>query len=126
MTRQPHNAQVLNHLGVVFSGREKWDEARAYFERGLAANPNDPEVYCNLGKALRSQGKDAEALRVYQQALALDPDNAEVRFLVEALRGTSPLTRVPADHVTTQFDSYAETFDCGPSSNGSVIAVPNC
>ncbi len=108
---QPDNAQAHNHLGVVYSAQEKWDEALSCWERSLAYNPNDSRTLRNRGKAFMAQGKDADALRSYQQALALNPNDSEVQFLVEALRGTSPLTRVPADYVTSQFDSYADSFD---------------
>jgi predicted TPR repeat methyltransferase len=108
---RPDNARALNNRGVACAALHNWDEAVASFQHSLACNANDPETHRNLGNALRAQGKEAEALRCYQQVLAFRPDDTEVRLVIEALHGTSPLSRVPADYVTTLFDRQAHDFD---------------
>src|SRR5262249_32695244 len=57
------------------------DEARACFERALAAQPDHPIALINLAEALRQQEQLDEARLRYEQMLALTPTD------LTALRG---------------------------------------
>jgi arylsulfatase A-like enzyme/Tfp pilus assembly protein PilF len=53
---------TLLAFGRLASARERWGEARGWFERALAADPNNPTVKLNLGIVALTEGRvdDAE------------------------------------------------------------------
>lgn len=65
-------------------------EAKAEFERCLAAQPDMPELHNNYGLLLKAQGKYDEALKHYTRARALRADYPDAEwneFFVRALTG---------------------------------------
>jgi tetratricopeptide (TPR) repeat protein len=46
-----------------------------YYDKALAADPNDVYALINKGYALSFLGQNLEAIRYYDKALAIDPNN---------------------------------------------------
>lgn len=59
--------------GVLELGTKNFDQAIAYFQAALKANPYHIKAYNNLGIALQKKGDFNNAIIAYQQALKLDP-----------------------------------------------------
>lgn len=64
----PDSPQGYNLLGTHLANRNKLDEARQIFERGLANIPNDPILLHNRGRLELSQGNEAGAMKSFQAA----------------------------------------------------------
>jgi len=69
----PHNAQLFNEWGIVYTLLGQPDEALARFKQSLALDPLFPETYLLVGNLHLNRGEFAEALAAFDQALALDP-----------------------------------------------------
>jgi protein O-GlcNAc transferase len=61
------------HLGVVFDGLGRREEALAAYERATALNPDFAEAHNNRGNALLALGRMQEAIAPFERALALNP-----------------------------------------------------
>ncbi|MDJ0908267.1 MAG: tetratricopeptide repeat protein [Woeseiaceae bacterium] len=66
-----------NDLGVFYelTLKQFGDATRAY-ERGIAADPEDPLLHANLGDARRKMGQLYEAAGAYRRALSYDPSQS--------------------------------------------------
>ena len=71
---QPHNADVLNFIGVIYFELRNFDSAILYFKKALQFNPKFADAYFNLGNAFKEIGKRDEAITCYQTALELNPN----------------------------------------------------
>jgi len=74
----PHSAEAFTTAALLAGIEGKYDEAIAFADRAIAANPNYADAYLRKGRALLEIGRAKEALRVYQQARALDPLSAVI------------------------------------------------
>jgi predicted TPR repeat methyltransferase len=108
---QPDFARAYNNLGAVYRKQEKWDDAIASLQKSVALAANDVAAQRNLANLYKDLGRHAEALPAYERVLELTPSDDEVRLVVEALRGDSTLTRVPAAFVASYYDALAEGFE---------------
>lgn len=61
------------NLGIVWGQLNEPGQARAAFDRALAANPLNVDAYNHLAALERREGHFAEAQKFYQQALAVWP-----------------------------------------------------
>ncbi|HEX8385884.1 MAG TPA: tetratricopeptide repeat protein, partial [Rubricoccaceae bacterium] len=66
----PGNSQALLNLGSAVWTEGRTDEARALFERSIAARPN-AEAFSNLGTIAYDEGRFAESVGAYRRSLAL-------------------------------------------------------
>ena len=72
------NAALYNTLGALFQGEDQLDEAAAWYEEGLKAEPgNTPSAY-NLARVRAAQGQVGQAVDLFDGILAREPDNAVV------------------------------------------------
>ena len=71
------DAAAEYNLGVVVDAQDRWDEARAHYERALAIDPYHVRAMNNLGVGLDRRGRSAEALQWFARAIAIDGDAAE-------------------------------------------------
>ncbi len=75
--------EEINDLGLLLTfGRlalshQRLDEARGWFERALAINPNDPAIKLNLGQIALAEGRLTEARTLLQESLAADLNSFE-------------------------------------------------
>ncbi len=87
--------EVHSNMGVICNELRRDDDARAHFERALAANPDYVPALYNLALLLEEFGERDDALGMFRRVLELDPQyhDALVR-IVHATRvddGGSPL-----------------------------------
>ena len=65
------------HLGVALGDAEQYDEAVAWLQQVLAAEPEQAEAYNSLGYCYSRLGQPAQAVAAFEQAIALQPDDAQ-------------------------------------------------
>ena len=95
--------EVFNNLGVVTARLGK-RPARAYFERTVQTDPNDPDYRFNLAVELYRGGDSQGAARELRAALALHTDGEAKTFLDAISAGTQPLPRVPLQRIKRNYD----------------------
>ena len=65
------------NLGTVLDRQNRWDEARAHYERALAIDPFNTSAMNNLAAGLDRRGQTAAALPLFERALAIAPESAD-------------------------------------------------
>ncbi len=73
----PGFAVAWRDLGWGHIDDNKWEEALAAFQKGLALRPGYPGLHIGLGTVYEKIGRSDEALAAFRQASALQPDLAE-------------------------------------------------
>jgi tetratricopeptide (TPR) repeat protein len=74
-------AAVLYHLhGISLYRLDRFEEARASYERSLEIQPNHPACYNSLGFLLQDMGRMQEALDAFEKAIQQSPDMAMARL----------------------------------------------
>jgi O-antigen ligase len=80
--RHPANPDVWNNLGVSamwmvqMAGQNKWQEAKAAFEKAVTLDPVFVDAWANLAKWNHLQGNFDEEKRLWKKVIELDPQNA--------------------------------------------------
>lgn len=74
----PLSALDIN-LGAAYFGRGKYEEARAWLEKGLAIDPEIQEGHWFLARVLKQKGLVPEALVEFKRVYALDSESPEGR-----------------------------------------------
>jgi tetratricopeptide (TPR) repeat protein len=85
-TRVKAQAQLHSNRGIALCELDRYADAVASFERGLALNPRYPEAWSNRGVALTKLRRFDEALASHDRALAIDPGYAEAHYNEAHLR----------------------------------------
>ena len=77
------NAVAMNSLAALCLSQKRWEEARGWFQRILAINPNNPEAYYSLGFIAWSEWYPADSQARQNAGMRLDDPgpiaNASVR-----------------------------------------------
>jgi tetratricopeptide (TPR) repeat protein len=73
-------SELAFHRGVAAYGEGRLTEARAEFEKVLAADPEDVAAHHYLGLIAQAQGTPALAVEHYRRALERAPDDLELRY----------------------------------------------
>jgi len=76
---RPHNAAVLNLLGVIRCQRGDFAGGISLLEQSIGIE-KARETYRNLGLALQIDGRLGDAVAAYRGACGLDPQNPEARL----------------------------------------------
>jgi len=79
-------AQLHSNRGIALCELDRYADAVASFERGLALNPRYPEAWSNRGVALTKLRRFDEALASHDRALAINPGYAEANYNEAHLR----------------------------------------
>ncbi|WP_020167237.1 MULTISPECIES: tetratricopeptide repeat protein [Methylotenera] len=74
----PHQANVLNNVGIILQQIKRNDDALTYFELALAIEPDHPPSLFNRGNVLRSLNRPQDAVHSYDQVLQTMPNHPEV------------------------------------------------
>jgi tetratricopeptide (TPR) repeat protein len=77
----PQDATVQAAVGEVFHRRKQHDQARMYYGRSLAVNPNQAAVHANLGAVYQALDNTPQAEAAFAKAMALDPNNTTYKQL---------------------------------------------
>ncbi len=72
---QPENFAANRYMGFIALSRKKYDDARAYFQKSLAAFPGNGVALYNLGLACDMAGDNESALRYYVKAVEAMPSD---------------------------------------------------
>jgi Tetratricopeptide repeat len=81
---------------------KNYDQAIAYYQAVVNANPNNAGAYQGLGNCYYFKGDQANALSNYQKALNLNPNNPQLSQFVQTLQAragapaSSPASNTPA------------------------------
>jgi tetratricopeptide (TPR) repeat protein len=100
--------EVVNNEGVAASRRGL--DATSFFQRAVAADPNDPDYQFNLAVALARKKEVTEALRALEQTIKLRPQDIEAQTFQATLRNPSAhtlSTSAPAG-VHSAFDASSD------------------
>jgi tetratricopeptide (TPR) repeat protein len=74
------------YLGLVYSEREMYDDAEAFYRKALALGPNLVEAYYELGRALWFGGKKGAALQAWRDGVAANKFNPWGKRCAEMLK----------------------------------------
>ncbi len=69
----PNSPRFNNMMGLELRAQNKNNEALAYFEKAVKANPNHVPALVNLGMEYSHFGRQQEAGAILEKALALEP-----------------------------------------------------
>jgi tetratricopeptide (TPR) repeat protein len=73
---EPHFAAAWNHLGTIAYKSQRFEDAAAYFRKGIDADPEAYEPIVNLGGVLINLGNLQEAWEYNVQAVLRRPNDA--------------------------------------------------
>jgi tetratricopeptide (TPR) repeat protein len=74
------------YLGLVYSEREMYEDAEAFYRKALALGPNLVEAYYELGRALWFEGKKGAALEAWRGGVAANKFNPWGKRCAEMLK----------------------------------------
>jgi Tfp pilus assembly protein PilF/TolB-like protein len=94
--------EVLNNLGVV-AARRGQKGARAYFEKTVQTDPNEPDYRFNLAVTLFHEGDTLGTARELRELLAIHPD-AEAKTFLDAVASGAQPARVPLERIKRNYD----------------------
>jgi cytochrome c-type biogenesis protein CcmH/NrfG len=76
----PNNADLLVQVGGIYHGAHLFNQAAAYYDRAVAAKPNDVAIRTKLAASLFRMGAVDNAIDQLNQALTHDPKDANSLF----------------------------------------------
>jgi adenylate cyclase len=71
--------------GVAFSAAQRYDEAKAEFDRAIALDPNAAETFYFYARSNFAQGKLERAAELFERASAADPEDYQSPCLLVAV-----------------------------------------
>ena len=83
------NAEAIYNQGVILWNAGKFEEAKAQFEKAIAANPNMADAHYQLAMANLNLGKMPEAVAAFEAYLKVAPDGphaGEAKNAIAALK----------------------------------------
>jgi predicted O-linked N-acetylglucosamine transferase (SPINDLY family) len=109
-----HDAYHL--LGIIYAGREKFDQAQIYFKEALRICPENPVYNSNYANSLQDSWKVEESFSYYRKAIQLNPDFVDAYFnLGNAYRKTQRFNEA--------LESYAKALQINPSYIKALINI---
>ena len=106
LAKDPANAAVLLHLGMLSLREKDPGQARVWFEKSLASQPDAPATLSALGLAQVSLHDEAGALESWTKALTLDAKQYDTLFNLAVLAGRLGKTE-EARHALQRFIAIA-------------------
>ena len=74
------STQDLISQGIELMATQRYDAAKAVFERAVAAEPTCFEAQMHFGNACESLGQHDEGIATFKRALILRPESGEARY----------------------------------------------
>jgi membrane associated rhomboid family serine protease/Flp pilus assembly protein TadD len=85
-------------LGAALQQAQRFDEATAEYERGLALDPNNPYLQVNLAGVYAYQKKTDKALELFKKAMPrVEPDASTSYLFATALKDAGRLTEAESN-----------------------------
>ncbi|MFZ0416176.1 MAG: tetratricopeptide repeat protein, partial [Candidatus Acidiferrales bacterium] len=78
--QEPHNAALLNKLGIAYEGGHNDGPAERSFKKAIKEDKTYASAYNNVGTVEYDRRKYSHAIDWYQKTLALRPDMAPVYY----------------------------------------------
>ena len=72
-----NDLSLLMTFGRLAAARERWDDARIWFERALLVDPNNVKAKLDLGLIAMTQGRLPDAQKYLEEAVAGNPRSME-------------------------------------------------
>jgi predicted TPR repeat methyltransferase len=76
LATDPHNADVLHLLSILYAQKKAFTKALEYMERALIANPNSASYHNSMGNIYKNLQELPKAINEYQEAMRLKADYA--------------------------------------------------
>jgi peptidoglycan/xylan/chitin deacetylase (PgdA/CDA1 family)/TolA-binding protein len=83
---KPNDPVLMNNLGFIYYAMGRNDDALAWFEKTLAADPKRKEVHGNIADLYLKLGRKDEAKSQYEQYLALYPASPKAEEIRKTLQ----------------------------------------
>ncbi len=92
LTERPDDVKAFSGAAVALMVLQRYEEALAYQEQVVAADPSDGQTRIELGfNYLNHQDRPSDAARVFEEAVALEPTAKNLTFLAQAQKGAGDL-----------------------------------
>ncbi|MFH1453101.1 MAG: tetratricopeptide repeat protein [Armatimonadota bacterium] len=72
--QDPNNHLALQHIGLIYEGREDYTKAVDYYKKSLEAKEDLSSTHFFLGNVYQKLGSYEDALNEYKTAIRLDPE----------------------------------------------------
>lgn len=96
---EPHNAVLLNKIGISLHQQVRLEEAKKYYERSIRANKKYGEAYNNLGTVFYAKKNYKKAIKYFRKGTELKPDAASIHSNL----GTAYFSRKMYDDALREF-----------------------
>ena len=80
MNQEYSLAQEYNHQGLVLYSKDKYEEAKTYFEKAIDTDPRYVESYINMAQVYIALDEYDDAKKFLNKALLVDKKNALIYF----------------------------------------------
>lgn len=94
----PGNAKLLNNIGHVLEGEDRFREALEYFLKATQVQPDDLGAFINVGRAYSSLGMTDEAEAYFRKAKDLLPTSGEATKDAKS-GGSATFARIAPSHL---------------------------
>lgn len=78
----PFNPRIHYELGNIYSGLNRWDEARTAIKKSLELEPAQPNAWVNLARVSQQAGDGLEYLQLFLKAVEVDPVDHELPGMI--------------------------------------------
>jgi tetratricopeptide (TPR) repeat protein len=75
LEKMPPSAIVCNALGLLHWNHLRFEQAEAYYRKGMSCKPSNFLPFYNFGRLESWRGKNREALKLFEAAIAVDPSS---------------------------------------------------
>lgn len=107
------------NLGNAYKVVQDYKKAVACYQEAILLKPDltlAHDALCQSTFQLEyrsTSGKSdfSETTAAYEQWLACEPDNSLAQFMLQAIKGDTPMMRAPDDVVRGMFDQFASSFE---------------
>jgi tetratricopeptide (TPR) repeat protein len=76
LAKDPHNAVLINKIGISELEMHRYREAKKSFEQSVRIDKNYANAYANLGVVYYQQTSYSKSIRYYDKAISLDKEEA--------------------------------------------------
>ena len=75
LASNPDDPKLLAAVGNLYFDASRWDEARVWYERSMAVEPNDVDVLTDLAVVFRNLKQPQITIELLDRAIVVSPDH---------------------------------------------------